>query len=459
MCSVGVGFSVERQFTNQCQDLPRELHETDTTIIVPDTRIGWASSYRQLIGILLNGFIPKWDISRVRPKGARLITFGGRASGPEPLVDLFNHAINLISIAVKNGQRNLTSIQHHDLMTKMADVAVSGGVRRAAMISLSNPSDERMRDAKSGNWWEQNPHFRLANNSSVWTDIPEPDRFLSEFVALIKSKSGERGIVNRQALVKQCEKSRRIDIDKYKDLYGVNPCVEVIMRPKQFCNCSTNILRPDDNLETIIRKVKLSTMLGTLQSTLTDFRYLSPEWRKNCEEERLLAVSLNGIMDNKFMSGLEFVKNGSYLTENFIHEGVKVELPDVLSILRDTAIQANIEWADRIGINPSAAITCIKPEGNNSNLVDCRPGLHGAHAKHQYIRTNRANKVDKMASYMISKGVYAEDDVSSPDTAKVLYFPIKVPDDAITRHDYTAIEHLKVWKIYQQYYTEQYHKR
>lgn len=454
MCSVGVGFSVERQFTNQCQDLPRELHRTDTTIIVPDTRIGWASSYRQLLAMLYNGFVPKWDVSRVRPQGARLKTFGGRASGPGPLVGLFNYTVNIISEAVSNSQRNLTSFQHHDLMTKMADVAVSGGVRRAAMISLSNPSDERMRDAKTGNWWEHKPHFRLANNSVVYNEQPESERFLSEFVALIKSQSGERGIVNRQALVNQARKHGRIDVDRYESVYGVNPCSEVLMRPKQFCNLTTNIIRHDDTLQDILRKIRLSTIVGTIQSTLTNFRYLSPEWRHNCEEERLLGVSLNGIMDNRFMSGLDYIRNGTYLTDNFLHDGIKVELPGVLELLRDVAVETNKEWADKIGINPSAAITSIKPEGNNSNLVDCRPGLHGAHSRSYYIRTNRANKVDKMASFMISRGVYAEDDVSSPDTARVLYFPIQVPESAISRHDYTAVEHLEVWKLYHNHYTQ-----
>lgn len=454
MCSVGVGFSVERQFTNICPDLPKELHKTDTTIVVPDTRIGWASSYRQLLGMLYNGFIPKWDVSRVRPQGARLKTFGGRASGPVPLVDLFNYAVNMISEAVQNGHRNLSSYQHHDLMTKMADVAVSGGVRRAAMISLSNPSDERMRDAKSGNWWEHKPHFRLANNSVVYSETPESERFLGEFLALIKSQSGERGIINRQALIDQCRKHHRIDVDKYEKSYGVNPCAEIVLRPRQLCNLTTNILRHDDNLTSILRKIRLSTIIGTLQSTLTNFRYLSSEWKRNCEEERLLGVSLNGIMDNRFMSGLEYIKNGTYLTENFIRDGVKIELPGVLELLRDVSIETNKEWADKIGINASASITSIKPEGNNSNLVNCNPGLHGAHSRDFYIRTNRANKVDKMASFMISQGVYAEDDVSSPNTAKVMYFPITVAPEAISRHDYTAIEHLQIWKLYQNHYCQ-----
>lgn len=454
MCSAGVGFSVERQFIAECPDLPRELHQTDTIIIVPDSRIGWASSYRQLLSMLFAGFIPRWDVSKVRPAGAPLVTFGGRASGPGPLVDLFHHAVNIFKDAISNNQRRLTSLQHHDLMTKMADVAVSGGVRRAAMISLSNPSDQRMRDAKSGEWWNLKPHFRLANNSAVWTDEPSAEMFLEEWLALVKSKSGERGIINRRALINQCRKSRRVDVDNFTDLYGINPCAEIIMRPRQFCNLTTNILRPNDTLNDIVAKVRLSTILGTIQSTLTNFRYLSPEWQKNCEEERLLGVSLNGIMDNRYMAGLDYIRNGTYLTEDFMRDGVKLELPETLALLRDVAIETNREWADRIGINPSAAITSIKPEGNNSNLVDCRPGLHGAHAKNYYIRTNRANKVDKLAQFMITQGIQAEDDVSSPDTAWVLSFPIKVPDNAITRHDYTAIEHLEIWKLYQVHYCE-----
>lgn len=454
MCSVGVGFSVERQFVNQLPDLPRELHRTETTIVVPDSRIGWASSYRQLLAILYNGFIPKWDVSHVRPAGARLITFGGRASGPRPLVDLFNHAIRIFSEAVASGQRRLTSIQHHDLMTKMADVAVSGGVRRAAMISLSNPSDLRMRDAKSGEWWKHTPHYRLANNSAVWTDVPSSEVFLDEWLALVKSKSGERGIINRRALVERARRARRIDIDAYEDLYGVNPCAEIILRPRQFCNLTTNILRPNDGLADIVEKIRLSTILGTLQSTLTNFRYLAPEWRANCEEERLLGVSLNGVMDNRYMAGLDYVRDGTYLTDNFVYDGVRVELPTALAVLRDAAVETNREWADRLGINPSAAITTIKPEGNNSELVGCRSGLHGAHAAARYIRTNRANKVDRLARFMIEHGVVAEDDVSSPDTAWVMYFPASVPDGAVSRLDYTAIEHLRIWQLYQENYCE-----
>ncbi len=454
MCSVGVGYSVERQFINRLPELPRELHHTDTTIIVPDTRIGWTSCYRQLLSILHNGFIPKWDVSKVRPKGARLKTFGGRASGPEPLVELFQHAVAVISHAVSESQRRLTSEQNHDLMCMMASVAVAGGVRRAAMICLSNPSDLRMRDCKSGNWWERKGHYRLANNSAVWTDNPTADLFMEEWLALVKSGSGERGIINRQALLNQCRKYRRLNVDDYADLYGVNPCCEVILRPRQFCNLTNSIIRNEDTIETLFRKMRLATIIGTLQSTLTNFRYLSPEWRKNCEDERLLGVSLNGIMDHKYMAGLDYVRNGTYLRDDFVIDGVKVELPDTLAALRDLAVETNKEWADRLGINPSAAITSIKPEGNNSNLVNCNPGLHGAHAKDFYIRTNRNNKVDKMGDFMVANGVYTEEDITSPTTSRVFSFPIKVPEEAITRHDYTAIEHLKIWSIYQQHYCE-----
>lgn len=454
MCSVGVGFSVERQFVANLPELPKELHPTDTTIVIPDSKIGWCSGYRQLIGMLYTGFVPRWDTSKVRPAGARLVTFGGRASGPKPLLDLFNHAVNVFREAVASGQRRLTSVQNHDLMTKMADVAVSGGVRRGAMISLSNPSDARMRDVKSGEWWNLSPHYRLANNSAVWTDEPSSEIFMEEWLALVKSKSGERGIINRRALVERARKSRRIDVDSYAELYGVNPCAEIILRPRQFCNLTTNIIRPEDGLKELSEKIRLSTILGTLQSSLTDFRYLSPEWRANCEEERLLGVSLNGIMDNRYMAGIDYVRDGTYLTEGFVVDGVKVELPTALGILRDVAVQTNEEWADRLGINQSAAITTIKPEGNNSELVGCRSGLHGAHAPVRYIRTNRANKVDRLARFMIDNGVVAEDDVSSPDTAWVMSFPVTVPDGAVTRYDYSAIEHLKIWSVYQENYCE-----
>lgn len=454
MCGVGVGFSVERQFTAKLPELPRELHEADTVISVADSRIGWASAFRQLLGMLFTGFVPKWDVSKVRPAGARLVTFGGRASGPGPLVDLFRYAVGIMRDAIAQGQRKLTSYQCHDLMTKMADVAIAGGVRRAAMISLSNPSDERMRDAKSGEWWNLKPHFRLANNSAVWTDTPSAERFLEEWLALVKSKSGERGIINRKALEAIARRTRRVDVDKWADSYGCNPCVEVNLRPDEFCNLTSNVIRQTDGLGDLKRKLRLSTILGTLQSSLTDFRYLSPEWRKNCEEERLLGVSLNGIMDNPFMSGLGHVRGQGFQNPGFVHEGVPVDLPETLEILRDTAIEVNADWAARLGINRSAAITCVKPEGNSSNLVDCRPGLHGAHSARRYIRTNRANKVDKMAQFMVANGVVAEDDVSSPETAWVLYFPMEVPDGAVTRHDYTAVEHLKVWKLYQEHYCE-----
>lgn len=454
MCSCGVGFSVERQFTNQMPLLPDQLVEKpDEMIVVEDDKIGWAESYFQLLTRLYDGVIPSWTTHKVRPKGARLMTFGGRASGPEPLEDLFRHAVEVFKAAVEAGQKRLTSLQNHDLMVKMADVAVSGGVRRAAMISLSNPSDERMRDAKSGEWWNLNPHFRLANDSAVWMDMPSSTQFLDEWTALVRSQSGERGQINRQALINQARRVRRIDVDIWGELYGLNPCGEIILRPRQFCNLTTNIIRADDGLRDLLRKIRLSTILGTLQSSLTDFRYLSPEWKFNCEEERLLGVSLNGVFDNRYMAGLEYIRRGTYISDDFMVDGVPVELPQALEAMRDTAIQVNRDWADRIGINPSAAITTIKPEGNNSELNDCSSGLHGRHTKSHYIRTNRANKVDKLAQFMITKGVYAEDDVTT-DSAWVLYFPKEVPEGAISRHDYTAIEHLKIWKLYQQHYCE-----
>lgn len=454
MCAVGVGFSVERQWIVKCPELPRTLQRCDAVIQVPDDRIGWADSYRRMLSMLFNGFVPTWDVSKVRPAGAPLVTFGGRASGPAPLVELFHHAINIVTEAVGNGQAKLNSLQHHDLMTKMADVAVSGGVRRAAMISLSNPTDRRMREAKIGNWFADKPHYSLANNSEVWTDHPTSEEFMESWFALVKSKSGERGVINRQALIDQCRKARRLDVERYAAEYGLNPCAEVILRPYQFCNLSTSILRSEDGMREILQKMRIATILGTMQSTLTKFRYLRDEWRKNCEDERLLGVSLNGIFDNRYMAGLDYVRDGSYLTENFLVDGIKVELPEALGVMRDVAVATNAEWADRLGINASAAITSIKPEGNNSNLVGCSSGLHGAHAKPFYIRTNRSNKVDKLGQFLTVNGVYTEDDVRSPHTTSVLFFPIEVPEDAVTRNDYTATEHLEIWKLYAMHYCE-----
>jgi ribonucleoside-diphosphate reductase alpha chain len=454
MCSVGVGFSVERQYTNQMPNLPDELVETpDNVLVVEDDKIGWCQSFHQMIEELYLGRIPRWDVSKVRKKGTRLMTFGGRASGPDPLVDLFEHTISIFREAVAEDLKRLTSYHQHDLMTKASDVANSGGVRRGAEISLSNPSDERMRDAKSGEWWNRKPHFRLANNSAVWTDMPSATQFADEWLALIRSQAGERGQISRRALIDQARRARRIDVDKWGEHYGLNPCGEIILRPRQFCNLTTNIIRAEDTLKILLYKIFLSTVLGTLQSTLTNFRYLSPEWKFNCEEERLLGVSLNGIFDNRFMSGLEYIRHGSYQTDAFVVDGVKQELPEVLAQMRDLAVKTNRDWADRIGINPSAAITTVKPEGNNSNLVDCASGLHGRHAKHYYIRTNRANKVDPVGSFMITKGVYTEQDVMS-ESSWVMYFPITVPEGAITREDYTAMEHLQIWLLYQQHYCE-----
>jgi ribonucleoside-triphosphate reductase len=454
MCSVGVGFSVERQYTNQMPFLPDELHDSPGIVLkVQDDKISWSENFRYLIEYLYSGNIPRWDTSLIRKKGERLMTFGGRASGPEPLEDLFQHTVNVFKAAVEAGLRRLTSYDNHDLMTKASDVANSGGVRRGAEISLSNPSDERMRDAKSGEWWNRKPHFRLANNSAVWTDMPSATQFADEWLALIRSQAGERGQISRRALIDQARRARRIDVDKWGEHYGLNPCGEIILRPRQFCNLTTNIIRADDGFRELLEKIHLSTVLGTLQSTLTNFRYLQDDWRKNCEEERLLGVSLNGIFDNKFMAGLDYIRNGSYQTEDFMRGGVKMELPEVLAEMRDIAVETNKDWADRIGINPSAAITTVKPEGNNSNLVDCSSGLHGRHAKHFYIRTNRANKVDPVASFMMTRGVYTEASVAS-DAEWVMYFPIKVPEGAITRDDYTAMEHLQIWLLYQQHYCE-----
>ena len=341
MCGTGLGFSVERQYINELPEISEEFHQTDTTIVVSDSKIGWASSYRQLISLLYQGMIPKWDISKVRLAGAKLKTFGGRASGPEPLVDLFRFTIAMFT----NAQgRKLNSIECHDLMCKIADIVVVGGVRRSALISLSNLTDQRMRVAKSGQWWLADAQRQLANNSVCYTEKPDIGIFMDEWKALYTSKSGERGIFNRAAAIKQ-QPERRAALG-YTE-FGCNPCSEIILRSKSFCNLTELVVRPDDTLETLMDKMELATILGTFQSTLTKFRYLSSIWRKNCEEERLLGVSLTGIMDNPVMNGSEGEE----------------KLKQWLNALKERAIVVNEEWAEKLGINPATAITCVKPSG------------------------------------------------------------------------------------------------
>jgi ribonucleoside-diphosphate reductase alpha chain len=431
LCGTGVGFSVERQYISKLPEVPEQMYKSDTTIVVKDSKEGWAKAFRQLLSLLWAGEIPQWDVSRVREAGAKLKTFGGRASGPAPLVDLFNFTISKFL----NAQgRKLNSLECHDIMCKIGEVVVVGGVRRSAMISLSNLSDDRMRHAKSGRWWEGNGQRSLANNSVAYTEKPDVETFMREWVSLIESKSGERGVFNRVASQKQAEKNGRRNPD-YE--FGTNPCSEIILRPYQFCNLTEVVIRGDDTFESIRRKVELATILGTIQSTYTHFPYLRRVWKNNTEEERLLGVSLTGIMDNKIMSG----------------QYPDMPLDEVLKDLRGHAVETNKKWAKKLGIPVSTAITCVKPSGTVSQLVDSASGIHARHSAY-YIRTVRGDNKDPLTEFLKAKGVPNEPDVMKPDSTTVFSFPVKSPDNAITRNDMSAIEQLEMWLMYQRYWCE-----
>jgi len=429
LCGTGVGFSVERQYINKLPEVPDTLYNSDTTIVVKDSKEGWAKSYRQLLSLLWAGEVPKWDVSNVRPAGAKLKTFGGRASGPAPLEDLFRFTIDKFRGSVG---RKLSSVECHDIMCKVGEIVVVGGVRRSAMISLSNLSDDRMRHAKSGQWWETQGQRALANNSVAYSEKPDVETFMREWTALVESKSGERGIFNRVASQKQAEKNGRRDPNFE---FGTNPCSEIILRPYQFCNLTEVVVRATDTLEDLERKVRLATILGTIQSTYTKFPYLRKVWQKNTEEERLLGVSLTGIMDNPLMT-----------TEN---KG----LEKTLEHLRDIAVSTNAEWADKLGIPASTAITCVKPSGTVSQLVDSASGIHTRHSEY-YIRTVRGDNKDPLTQFMVDMGVPSEPCVMKPDNTTVFSFPQKSPTGAVTRHDVGAVEQLKTWLVYQRHWCE-----
>ena len=427
LCGTGVGFSVERQYIQKLPEVPEKLFDSDTVIAVKDSKEGWAKAYRQLLAMLWSGEIPKWDVSKVRPAGAKLKTFGGRASGPDPLVDLFRFSI---AVFKKAAGRKLTSIECHDIMCKIGEVVVVGGVRRSAMISLSNLSDDRMRHAKSGQWWDTAPHRALANNSVAYTDKPDAESFMREWLALVESKSGERGIFNRTASQKQAARNGRRDADY---AFGTNPCSEIILRPYQFCNLSEVVVRATDTIDDLKRKVRLAAILGTIQSTYTHFPYLRKVWRDNTEAERLLGVSLTGIMDNK-------------LTNN-------TGAAELLDTLRQVAIDTNKEWANKLGIGQSAAVTCVKPSGTVSQLVDSASGIHSRHSEY-YIRTVRGDNKDPLTQLMKASGVPNEPCVMKPNTTTVFSFPQKSPEGAITRNDMTAIDQLELWLTYQRHWSE-----
>ena len=429
LCGTGVGFSVERQYVTKLPEVPEKLYKSEDVIVVHDSKEGWAKSLRKLIALLYSGEIPTWDTSKVRPAGARLKTFGGRASGPGPLEDLFRFVIDKFKAAQG---RKLSSIECHDIMCKIGDVVVVGGVRRSAMISLSNLSDDRMRHAKSGMWWENNSQRALANNSVAYTEKPDMETFMREWLSLVESKSGERGIFNRVAAQKQAAKNGRRD-PNYD--FGTNPCSEIILRPYQFCNLTEVVVRATDTLETLEEKVRIAAIIGTVQSTLTNFPYLRKIWQKNTEEERLLGVSLTGIMDNRLLNGS---MNG---------------FGSVLERLKNVAIDTNTEWAERLGIAASTAITCVKPSGTVSQLVDSSSGIHARHSQY-YIRTVRGDNKDPLTQFMKDQGIPAEPCVMKPDSTTVFSFPQKSPEGAITRNDMSAIEQLEMWLTYQRHWCE-----
>jgi ribonucleoside-triphosphate reductase len=429
LCGTGVGFSVERQYVKKLPDVPDNLFQSDTTVIVKDSKEGWAKSLRQVIALLYSGEIPKWDVSKVRPAGSKLKTFGGRASGPAPLVDLFSFVIRVFANAKG---RKLSSIECHDIMCKIGEVVVVGGVRRSAMISLSNLSDDRMRHAKSGAWWENDPQRALANNSVSYTEKPDAVSFMREWMSLVESGSGERGIFNREASVAQAKKNGRRDPNFE---FGTNPCSEIILRPYQFCNLTEVVVRTSDTVESLERKVRMATILGTVQSSYTKFPYLRKVWTDNTEAERLLGVSLTGIMDNP----LTTTKNAG--------------LEKTLERLKEVAVATNAEWAERLGIPVSTAITCVKPSGTVSQLVDSASGIHARHSPY-YIRTVRGDNKDPLTQFMKDQGIPSEPDVMKPDATTVFSFPMKAPEGAITTSDLTAIEQLEMWLAYQRSWCE-----
>lgn len=430
MCGTGVGFSVERQSVAKLPIISEEFNETETTIVVQDSKIGWAKAFRELVSLLYTGQTPSWDVSKLREKGARLKTFGGRSSGADPLVKLFNFTINTFRNAAG---RKLTSLECHDIVCKIAEIVVVGGVRRSALISLSNLSDDRMRHAKSGNWWETQGQRALANNSAVYNEKPDYETFLEEWVSLYKSKAGERGIFSRTASKKQAEKSGRRDPEHD---FGTNPCSEIILRPAQVCNLSEIVVRAGDTYTDLERKVRLATILGTLQSSLTDFRYVRSIWKKNTEEECLLGVSMTGIMDHKLLSG----------------GGNIQELVDTLENLKKVAVDTNKHFAAELGINQSTAITCVKPSGTVSQLVDSASGVHARFSPH-YIRRVRSDGKDPITQFLKDSGVAYEKDVMNKENY-VFSFPVKAPKGATCVEEINVQDQLFLWEVYQDAWCE-----
>jgi ribonucleoside-triphosphate reductase (thioredoxin) len=426
LCGTGVGFSVERSNTEKLPVVAEDFEDSDTVVVVQDSKAGWAKSFRELIAMLYSGQVPKIDVTRVRPAGSRLKTFGGRASGPQPLINLFDFTIKTFRNAAG---RQLNSLECHDIVCKVGEVVVVGGVRRSALISLSNLQDDRMRSAKTGQWWLEEGQRALSNNSATYTIKPDMSVFIKEWKSLYDSKSGERGIFNRQAAKNKASENGRRDVEWD---FGTNPCSEIILRPYQFCNLTEVVIRATDSEKDLLAKVRAATILGTFQSTFTDFKYLRKQWIQNTEEERLLGVSLTGIMDNKLTSNPK---------------------KEFLMRLRKEAVDTNKEFAKKLGIPQSTAITCVKPSGTVSQLVDSASGIHSRHSQY-YIRTVRGDKKDPLTTLMIEKGMPHEPDITKPDSVVVFSFPMKAPDGCITRNDLTAIDQLETWLMYQRYWCE-----
>ena len=430
LCGTGVGFSVEQKYVNKLPEIPEKLYDSNTVVVVKDSKEGWAKALRQVISLLYAGEAPKWDVSSVRAAGTRLKTFGGRASGPEPLVELFKYTVNKFKGAAG---RKLTSLEAHDILCKIGEVVVVGGVRRSAMISLSDLGDDRMAHAKAGNWWDGNGQRALANNSAVYEIKPDVGQFMREWSSIYESHSGERGIFNRYASELQVAKSGR---RKLEQEWGTNPCSEIILRPYQFCNLSSVIVRSGDTLDRLRHKVAMATILGTFQSTMTNFPYLRKIWQTNTEDERLLGVSMTGIMDNALLNNPD-----------------NAELPFILENLKNVAIDTNAVYADAIGINRSVAITAIKPEGTVSQLTSTASGIHAQHSSY-YIRRVRSDNKDPLTDFLKSQGFPSEPCVMKPESTTVFSFPVKVAEGAVLREDLSAIQHLKLWLMYQRHYCE-----
>ena len=443
MNGTGVGFSVEEEYTNKLPLIPEEFYDTDTVIVVADSKLGWARAFKELVSLLYNGHVPKWDVSKVRAAGEPLKTFGGRASGPGPLVDLFKFTVNLFRSAIG---RKLKPIECHDIVCKIAEIVVVGGVRRSALISLSDLNDREMRFAKHGEWNTLNIQRSLANNSVNYKEKPDTGTFMREWLSLYDSKSGERGIYSSMSAQRHTEtlNTREKDTDGNYVIrrdprfdFGTNPCSEIILRSREFCNLSEVVVRPDDTIDTLQNKIRIATILGTFQSTLTNFKYLSREWGRNCDDERLLGVSLTGIMDNGITNGTKS----------------KTKLPEILEQLRQVAVETNKEWATKFGINRAAAITCVKPSGTVSQLVDSASGIHARHSPY-YIRTVRADNKDPLCKMMKKQGFPNEPDVTKPSHTTVFSFPMKTPKGAICRNEMTAWKQLSLWHTYAKHWCE-----